>query len=173
MQVTSIFSVRDPIKVRRAHQRAMQIISEEKIREFWEDHSELGEGRGCYIFALRAGKGITPWYVGKTERSFKSEVFASHKLKYFHEAMSLYSKGTPVLFFLVAPESKSKRLGKHIRDLEEFLIQTARVVNPNLLNKQHNRDRSWTIDRVLEPGRGNIPQDVFDFQRMLPPLAKR
>ncbi len=46
--------------------------------EFWAEDSDAkyveGE-RGCYVFAIRTGRGTTPVYVGKATKSFKQETF--------------------------------------------------------------------------------------------------
>ena len=37
--------------------------------DFWtqtDDLRDLAQERGCYVFAIRAGKGATPIYVGKS-----------------------------------------------------------------------------------------------------------
>ncbi len=65
----------------------------DKSREgaFWRKVEESEPGLpaavGCYIFAIRAGRGVRPWYVGKTEAAFKKEVFQDHKFRLYWEAL--------------------------------------------------------------------------------------
>jgi len=59
-------------------------IEKEHIQSFLENGKiqkkiDLLNTRGGYIFAIRAGKGFTPWYVGQAKKSFKQEIFTPHK----------------------------------------------------------------------------------------------
>lgn len=52
----------------------------ESLRLFWSGVEAIEEGLsnaiGIYIFSIRAGGGIIPWYVGKAEKqSFSKECF--------------------------------------------------------------------------------------------------
>ena len=75
-------------------------ISFEHAKLFWEDESikPFAEMHGCYIFALRSGKGHTPWYIGKTSKSLSDEVFTTDKLNKFNKVLFDDKKGTPVMF---------------------------------------------------------------------------
>jgi hypothetical protein len=67
--------------------------------KFWDQHPEFSEKRGVYIFAVRAGKGIRPVYVGKATKKFKQECFASQKnSKHYGPALANIGRGTPVMF---------------------------------------------------------------------------
>ncbi|HEX4005315.1 MAG TPA: hypothetical protein VHX60_04015 [Acidobacteriaceae bacterium] len=73
-------------------------------KKFWatveEDTPSLSDAVGCYIFALKAAKGYTPWYVGMTrKRSFKGETWQPHKLLGYGKVIRAH-KGTPMLFLL-------------------------------------------------------------------------
>ena len=74
----------------------------ESLSSFWSlvesEHEEGISGSiGCYIFSIRAGKGILPWYVGLAEKqSFRKECFTSHKLNHYNNAIAK-RKGTPLL----------------------------------------------------------------------------
>ncbi len=48
-------------------------------KEFWKqpDVQPFADEKGCYVFAVRAGGGYTPIYVGKATRTFKQECFNS------------------------------------------------------------------------------------------------
>jgi hypothetical protein len=64
--------------------------------EFWDnlerDETGLSEAVGCYIFAVRAGRGIRPWYVGKTEKAgFRREVFQDHKFRLYWQVLERVS----------------------------------------------------------------------------------
>ena len=100
----------------------------------------LSDAVGCYIFAIKAGKGVRPWYVGKTERaSFRKEAF---KFEPFAKALNQLKIGTPLLYLLAA-RTKGGKLTKpakrsiaSVGALEELLIGTCLRRNPRLLNKK-------------------------------------
>jgi hypothetical protein len=124
-------------------------IGKDQVAQFWESNDEFAEEVGVYVFAIKAGQGITPMYIGKATKSFAQESFATDKLnKYFH-AMGGYLKGTPMMFFVMYPVKRGKVNVKEIGELEKFLIQQGRIINPNLVNKVHAKLPSWSIDGVL------------------------
>lgn len=121
-------------------------IDKAKEKEFWLEVEEAQQGLsgavGCYLFAIRAGRGVRPWYVGKTEKaSFKKEVFQDHKFKIYWTALGERRKGTALLYF-VAKYTPGGRLAKpakkagytSVRTLEELLIGTCLSRNPKLVN---------------------------------------
>jgi hypothetical protein len=95
---------------------------------------------GCYLFAIRAAKGIKPWYVGlAAKQSFKKECFTPQKINIYNDALA-NRKGTP-LIFLISKRTKSGRLSKPSRNghrdimyLETLLIGTAIEKNSELMN---------------------------------------
>ena len=113
--------------------------------ETWEEG--LSEACGCYVFALRAGKGYTPYYVGQACKSsvFHEALNASNRGKY-NEALG-DSAGTPVLFVLPrrTPKGKfrkPKATGGGLGDLdflEDWLIAAAIEKNPRLINNKKTR----------------------------------
>lgn len=123
------------------------LIDRKSEGEFWKtvDATQhgLSNAVGCYIFGVRAGKGIKPWYVGKTEKtSFRKEAWTPHKLLIYSEGLQLLKKGTPVLYF-IAKRTKGTRFAKPgkngisaINALEVLLIGTCLLRNSRLLNKR-------------------------------------
>jgi hypothetical protein len=66
---------------------------------FWTDHPEFADEVGCYICAIRAGRGYVPIYVGQATVGFRKECFDHHKLDHYNKARDIRDKkGTPVLF---------------------------------------------------------------------------
>lgn len=122
-------------------------IDKSREREFWdavEDVApDLPNAVGCYIFAIRAGRGVRPWYVGKTEKAgFRKEVFQDHKFRLYWEILKDRRKGTALLYFL-AKHTGSGRFAKpstnghsSIAVLEELLIGTSLLRNSKLVNKR-------------------------------------
>jgi hypothetical protein len=115
-------------------------------KAFWEkveaENPSLSDAVGCYVFAMKAGQGIRPWYVGKTEKaSFKNETWQPQKLWIYSDAIRDH-KGTPVLFLIakITPSGwfrrPAKRKDASIAALEEMLIGTCLQRNTKLVNKK-------------------------------------
>lgn len=147
--------------------------------EFWSktDIAEnVSSGCGCYLFAIRAGRGIRPWYVGKAERqSFYNEVYSPHKLNIYNSVVA-NQKGTPVLFLILkrtskgklAKPTKNKNGSRFILDLEILLIGAAYKRNKKLLNIKN----SVTLRKMIVPGfinskRGANKGSVREFNSAL------
>lgn len=144
-------------------------IEKEQISQFLnsEDISEkidLSKTRGCYIFALRAGKGYTPWYVGQAKKNFKQEIFAIHK-KDIYNSVIAGKKGTPTMF-LVSSSQKNKLLEKEIKQLEAFFIFWARKANKDLKNQQNNKD-TWGIAGVYNSDIGKPSSAAQNLKSLL------
>ena len=163
----TLFTVYGPMEVPAYYGKAARAITEENIKEFWHSHSDMGSHRGCYVFGIRAGKGFTPGYVGKATKSFKQEVFTSHKLAKYQRFLADYNKGTPILFFVVPPKLKGKTNTTHIGELEDFLIQVGVAANPHLLNIKGTRQEDWGISGVIRSGKGKPGVSARALKAML------
>lgn len=67
--------------------------SDRDQKMFWERVREtdqkLPSACGCYVFALRAGRGSTPWYVGlASKQDFEHECFGSHQVNIYNESIA-------------------------------------------------------------------------------------
>lgn len=144
------FVCHGPYKIPTTKQKVGRTISKTNISQFWAECATLAKGVGCYVFAMRAGPGITPLYVGKATKSFAQEAFATDKLNKYYAGLTQYKRGTPVLFFVGHPPSKKGKPNlTHITALEKLLIQQGALANPSLINVQHNRIPKWGISGVL------------------------
>lgn len=119
--MATVFSIDGPREVPYFQGKGGRTILDENVRQFWEKNAEIAESRGCYVFGIRAGKGLTPAYVGKATKTFKQEVFSHHKLTRYQQFLANYQKGTPILFFVVAPTKRGVPNISHIEELEDFL----------------------------------------------------
>src|SRR5580704_8760215 len=118
------FVCHGPHKIPTTKQRVGRLISKTNISQFWSSASSLANCVGCYVFGVRAGRGMTPIYVGKATKSFAREAFAPDKIVKYHTGLSSYKKGTPILFFVYEPTSKKGKVNRtHITALEKLLIQ--------------------------------------------------
>lgn len=161
------FKIFGPLKVHHTKGPGGRAITNESIDKFWREHPKHENRFGCYVFAMSAGRGLTPWYVGKTTNTFKKEVFTPHKLNYYTLAMVQYAKGKPAFFFVASPKAVGKRNNSMIREVEKYLINLAITANPELLNRQDASIPDWGINGVVRSGKGKVAAGVKNFRRML------
>ena len=137
-------------------------FSKEALSEFWSMVNEtfpgLPDAVGCYIFATKAGPGITPWYVGQTKKSFRGECFQDHKKKTYHKVCDRI-KGTPVLILVArcTPNGKLAKLRLNEREadfVEQLLISKALSKNNDLANTKNTS----FVKEIMLPGVLNSPK---------------
>lgn len=117
-----------------------------KQREFWNSIRDVAAGLpssvGCYIFCLKHGNSIRPWYVGMTvaKGGFQGEIFQQHKLSIYKSCLKK-KRGKPVIFFfplMTDAKYRFSRAGKsklkEIRLLETTLMGFAHRRNPDISN---------------------------------------
>ncbi|NSX02767.1 hypothetical protein [Cupriavidus gilardii] len=149
------------------------------LADFWDDvDGKLGEstsgGIGCYIFSVRAGKGVLPWYVGlAVKQSFRKECFAPHKLMHFNNVVA-GRRGTPVLTLIpkYTPNGKLvKPTGSTHRDivfLENLLISHCLTRNRDLCNKKDTKLlREMVVFGLLNTPQGKMHSSVADFRLLV------
>lgn len=143
---------------------------------FWTQLDQVRKGistwHSVYIFAMRAGRGYRPWYVGKAtgKRGFAQEVFAPHKLVHYNAVANGYRRGTPVLFLVypVTPLRSALRRASaaEVEWVEQHLIQAAIDANPDLRNLRDTQfAREVQIPGVLNAARAGA--GVTHFLRVL------
>jgi competence protein ComGC len=111
---------------------------------FWAEikgqKEKLSQACGCYVFALKHGQKITPWYVGKTEKgSFLKACFKPANKVIFNDILVEHPNKTPLLFLIprLNPQKETfAKLGKNssIDYLETMLIGYALKQNSDLAN---------------------------------------
>jgi hypothetical protein len=168
MPLRTIFSVDGPHAIPYYQGKAGRTLTDDNVDEFWEINSDIAKLRGCYVFGIRAGKGLTPGYVGRATKSFKQEVFSPHKLSRYQQFLADYGKGTPVMFFLVPPTKKGALNKKNVTELERFLIQTGVDANEDLMNiKGTKKLEEWGIAGVFAGGKGKASVAAKAFKQMM------
>jgi len=137
---------------------------------FWSEGSEahsLADECGCYVFAIKTGRGLDPIYVGKATKTFKQETFNPNNKHKYHSGFSEYAKGLPVMFFVVHPSQKGKKNEKAIGKIEQFLIQTGAAKNPGLQNVRGARRPKWSIRGVVRSsGKGKRTKAEGAFRQL-------
>jgi hypothetical protein len=155
------------------------LVDRSRCAEFWETaercETGLSKAVGCYIFGIRAGKGIKPWYVGMTDRQgFKGECWTPDKLNRYNEALNRHKKGTAVLY-LIARRTKGGRFAKprkngigDVRALENLLIGTCLSRNRKLLNvKKTKHPRGIVVPGYMNEQPGARSRAARELARLL------
>jgi len=148
-------------KTRRSKQ-----IDEDKLASFWEQPQlkKLSKKRGVYIFAVKAGKGFTPWYVGRTSKqSLLKEVFDNDKVRKYNKLLFPVRNGIPVLFFIAPIGNKNVANSKIIGEIEKYIIKIAKQRNKKLLNVVNANPPQWRIKGVIRwKGKPDSTAQVFN-----------
>ena len=163
----TMFSPEGPFEIPFYQGSGGRTITDDNIQEFWKKNGEYAERRGCYVFGMRAGSGLTPGYVGMATKSFKGEVFAPHKLSRYQQFLADYAKGTPVMFFVVAPRTRGALNVSHVKDLEKFLIELGVARNPDLLNVKGTKQAEWGITGVVRRPSGKPSASARHFKKLM------
>lgn len=145
---------------------------------FWEKVQEttdrLSSACGCYLFAIRAAKGIKPWYIGlAAKQSFERECFAPTKINIYNDSLAS-KKGTPILFLIARRTSKDKfaKPGKNghkdIEYLESIMIGMALDKNPELLNiKKTGFLRRMCVPCIVNTPKGPPSKPEGEFKKAM------
>jgi hypothetical protein len=161
----SDFHVSGPFDVPTYKGKKGRIVRSEEGDAFFTSHPTLAHQRGCFVFGMRAGGGITPTYVGKATKGFGQECFTAHKLGKCNETLVDYLRGTLIVIFVSAPAGRCRPATKQIKLVEDFLIQTGIGVNPDLLNVKGTKQADWSIRGVLRAARGRPSKSAAAFER--------
>lgn len=145
-------------------------IQKSHANTFWtkSSTSKLKTKQGCYIFAMKAGTGFTPWYVGKAGKKFSQEIFTDHKRDHYNDALFKKSFGNPVMFLVAPPGNINKVRTADLNHLEKELIQFALNKNSDLCNTQNTKNLpSWSIKGVIRSGAGKPRKNALSFKKMM------
>jgi hypothetical protein len=74
---------------------------------FWDQHSDVADDKGCFVFAMKAAKGSKPVYVVQATKSFRQETFETHKREKLNDALANQKKGKLVVYFMTDPLSST------------------------------------------------------------------
>ena len=99
------------------------------FENFWSEGSKaryLEDECGCYVFAVKTGRGLEPIYVGKATKTFKQETFNPANKHKYHDGFSEYAKGLPLMFFVVHPDQRGKTNEKQIEKIEVAELDTGK-----------------------------------------------
>lgn len=159
------FSVHGPFDIPLEPGKTGKMVAMD-ICAFWDKIGDLRRRRGVYLFAIRAGKGITPIYVGKAaKQSFEDEVFTAHKRSaHYTPALLDYAKGTAVMYFVAHPQGNGAINQTLIDQIETFLIDIASTKNPTLSNVRKKPKHKWRIKGVVRGKQGETREEAKSFK---------
>jgi hypothetical protein len=168
----TVFKIHGPCDVpySRAATGSAKRIRADGADLFWQagGAARHASSKGCYVFGLRSGGGTTPWYVGKTTKTFEQECFTPDKLHKYNDVLWQGKKGTPVLFFVVFPTKQGRPSKRKITEVEKFLIQTALTKNNQLVNKANTRNLpDWGLGGIVNAGQGKPSESASRFRSMM------
>lgn len=159
-----IYSIHGPFEIPINKKNGLVDRSKSILKEFWAtvDRAEASTSSscGCYLFAIRAGKGFKPWYVGLAgKQSFQHECFSAQKINIYNDVLA-NRNGTPLIFLL----SKRTKKGKFVKPsskqphdiayLETLMIGSAIEKNAKLMNIKKTK----YLRRICVPGLINTPK---------------
>jgi|ERR1051325_2399419 hypothetical protein len=158
------YSVHGPFRLPRRSTNNIDRSASARNR-FWEKVNarvpDLPSASGCYIFAMRAGKGFKPFYVGIAEKQpFKRECWSANKMIIYNDVLAYPINGSPILFLIAkrSPLNRLVRPGKRRHGsndfLESMLIGASLKKNRNLMNIQKTK----YLKKMSVPGFLNTPQ---------------
>jgi hypothetical protein len=131
------------------------------------DSDELERSFGAYVFGIKWGSNLTPWYVGQTvaKTGFRGEIFQFHKQKICNRVMRK-NNGTPVMFLfpLLTPEDRFSHSRTEPNKLlvdwvEKMLLGLALAKNEYCRNKRSTKFlRECTVNGVMGPHYAGRPE---------------
>ncbi len=143
------YEVYGPFEIPRVHTGAMLDFDAVRARGyFWNSLEEkvpkLPKAKGVYLFGIRAGRGMTPHYVGqaRSRNGFYGEVFSPKNCNNYNKIIHS-TKGTPIVLLLARPRRRGSGFSKPARGeldfLEKMLIGMALSKNEELINVHHTK----------------------------------
>ena len=155
-----------PTRSGRAGGRQIAIHDRDIREQFW-DEVECWDRPGCYVFAIRHGRGITPYYAGRTFGTFYGECFQPHKLLKYDRVLSNIRRGTPIMFFLPLIRTRGRMNERAIGSLEDTLIKIGLERNAEMTNISGTHRYEVVVRGVWGTGRGRRAEPARDFRKMM------
>jgi hypothetical protein len=157
------FRVEGPYKIKKSRKKQGYSIDKEAVRRFWTENQHIADEVGCYVFSLRTGRGLMPFYVGQSKTGFRHECFTDDKICHYHETIVDHC-GTPFMFFLVKHSGPNAILETCLNQVENYLIQLASQRNPHLENVKRV---AWSVHGIFNSPRGQPSHSAKQLRRLL------
>ncbi|MBQ7188000.1 MAG: hypothetical protein IJR99_01145 [Kiritimatiellae bacterium] len=134
---------------------------------FQGEAAKYRDKKGCYIFSLRTGNGILPYYVGMTLRSFAEEAFSDQKISKHYRHIVAKNNGTPLMTFVALVPTRGRPPETVIRILESELIKMAYYRNSRLTNRKGIPKERWAIKGVIRNDQGAPTKEERAFKKLM------
>ena len=174
------FDIAGPFDIEREKFKNGRLITKGSIDELWDElddwHDGLAGAVGCYVFGIRAAKGIIPYYAGQAlKRPILDEAFNASNILKYNEALADKKAGTPVLFVLPwlttgGKYRKPSSVESHptLDFLEDWLIGAALQRNKNLINNKKTKFlRDVHVTGSFNATKGEHTTDSSQFNAMM------
>ena len=147
------FDVVGPIVIPTERRRTgTRVIDLDGLGDFW-DEAECGDRPGCYVFAIRHGRGTMPYYAGRTFGTLEGECFEMHKLRKYDRVLADTVRGTPVMYLVPLVRTRGRVNETAIESLEDTLIKVGLERNDKMANISGSRTLDIVVRGVWETGR--------------------
>ena len=162
------FVVSDILDLPLANQPGGRQLDESGARKEFQRNKAFTSQCGCYVYGIRAAKGIKPVYVGKAvDQPLMTEALSSDKIRKINNAILKTRKGTPVVAFVV-PDKKPGALPRsQINEIEGVLIQYAYAKNSDIENENGIYEPRWYVDGVINSNPGRRSEKAKAFRSMI------
>lgn len=165
------FTVNGPYLILTEKQKAgNKLVADNKdaLNKFWDSTDGVKDSKGCYVFGMKVGKGVTPYYVGQTtKRTFSTECFTIDKCRKYDKVLSKYMKGKPVMYFVVLNGKGGNGAIATIKEVEQYLIDVALAKNPDISNIKGTKSPAWSIKGIVRTGKGEATNQSREFKKMM------
>ena len=106
----TVFEVYGPKEIPFTLTNNIKHISKDNTNEFRKTlvKERIDKKQGCYIFCLRAGRGYTPWYVGKATKGIRQECMHETKRNHYNEVLHDGKKRHASNVFYPSPRRREK-----------------------------------------------------------------
>lgn len=143
-------------------------LDEDGARAVFRDNRQYSSKCGCYVYGIRAAKGIKPVYVGKAvEQQLMAEALSPDKICKINKAILKTRRGTPVVAFIVPEKKLGATPTTQISEIEIALLQYAYAKNPDIENENGVYKPRWFIDGVVNSDPGRRSDKAVAFRSMV------
>jgi hypothetical protein len=160
--------------------REGEYVSRDELRNFWDEVYEvepgLEEAIGVYILTVKHGTSSKPWYVGKTDKSFRERIRAhADSFKLFAGLAGKAPKGQVELIFIALRsrngegfKKPSKNKLRSVDALEQLLIGSCFAKNSLLLNVQRmSLYKGLKVPGYMNDGKGKPTSSASSLRKLL------
>ena len=161
------FYVEGPVNIPIVKRRAARTLADNP-NSLWDNHPNLSNRHGVYIFAIRAAGGYKPFYVGKAGKTdFAKEIFNTRNRNTINKALADCLKGKPVVFFIVHPRARGGTNQELIKQVEQYFIDVAYAKNQDLYNVQGKTKYGWGVTGVIRSIPGPPSKAAKEFRKVI------